>query len=74
MTDAEGALGRDLREALAACRFAMASTRASLTETARREVHMYLASELRHDAAADEWYEAALAPKSLVTPSTLEES
>lgn len=54
----------EFSQALFACRRAMQSTRDSLTETARREVHMYLSCELSDDAAADEWYEAALAPTS----------
>ena len=50
----------ELQADLAAARRAMRSTRWSLTERARREVHLYLACELEDDTAASEWELAAM--------------
>lgn len=50
----------ELEADLAAARRAIASTRFSLTEQARRDVHMYLVCEMEDDAAAAEWELAAM--------------
>ena len=52
----------ELQADLAAARRAMRSTRLSLTEQARRDVHMYLVCEMEDDTAAEEWERAALRP------------
>jgi len=54
----------EVRHALAAARRAIHATRFSLTEQARRDVHVYLSCEAEDDAAAAEWYEMALAPRN----------
>ncbi len=50
----------ELQADLAAARRAMRSTRWSLTEQARSDVHLYLACELEDGAAAREWVLAAM--------------
>lgn len=50
----------ELQADLAAARRAMRSTRLSLTEQARRDVHMYLVCELEDYTAAEEWELAAM--------------